>query len=75
MKQVLVKRGEAIIEEVPAPIVGENEVLVQVYYSCISAGTEISSLKSSGMPLYIWALKQPQKNVKIGVFKESYKFE
>lgn len=59
MKQVLMKRGQAIVEEVPAPIVGENEVLVQVHYSCISAGTEIFALKNASVPLYKRALKQP----------------
>jgi len=63
MKQVLIKKGQVRVEEVPAPLVSENEVLVHVYYSCISAGTEMAGIKSSGMPLYKKALKQPQ-NVK-----------
>lgn len=63
MKQVLIKRGQAVVEEVPAPIVGENEVLVQVHYSCISAGTELLGVKGSGIPLYKRALEEPQ-NVK-----------
>ncbi len=63
MKQVLIKKGQVRVEEVPAPLVSENEVLVHVYYSCISAGTEMAGIISSGMPLYKKALKQPQ-NVK-----------
>lgn len=57
------KKGKAIVEEVPAPIAGDNEILVRVYYSCISTGTELSAVKSSGTPLYKKALEKPQ-NVK-----------
>lgn len=63
MKQVLIKGGAAYVEEVPAPAVGPNTVLVQTHYSCISAGTEMAGLVASGMPLYRRALKQPE-NVK-----------
>ena len=65
MKQVLIKKGQAVIEEVPAPIVNENEILVQVYYSCISTGTEMAELKSSVTPLYRKALERPQNVRKV----------
>lgn len=61
MQQVFIKKGKAYIENVPAPIVNENTVLVKVYYSCISVGTEISGVVSSGEPLIRKALKQPEK--------------
>lgn len=61
MKQVLLKKGEVIIEEVPAPVVEDGTVLVQVGCSCISAGTEISGMDSSGEPLWKKAMKQPDK--------------
>ncbi len=35
MKQVFSKKGNIIVEEVPAPLISDNEVLVHVYYSCI----------------------------------------
>lgn len=63
MKQVLIKGGAAIVEEVPAPTPGAKNVLVQVEHSCISAGTEMASVALSAMPLYRRALKQPE-NVK-----------
>lgn len=63
MKQILLKKGHVTLEEVPAPIVSENEILVQVYYSSISTGTEISRMKSSGKSLYRKALEKPQ-NIK-----------
>ncbi|MGH8729738.1 MAG: bi-domain-containing oxidoreductase, partial [Burkholderiales bacterium] len=44
----------------PAPQVGPKNILVQVAYSCISAGTEMASVHLSGLPLYRRALKQPE---------------
>lgn len=63
MKQVLLKKGKAIVEQVPAPQLEVGHVLVKVDHSCISIGTEISGLKMSGAPLWKRALKQPE-NVK-----------
>jgi predicted dehydrogenase/threonine dehydrogenase-like Zn-dependent dehydrogenase len=59
LKQVLVQRGDVIVEDVPAPIAGPGTVLVRVDHSCISIGTEMSGVKSSGTPLWKQALKQP----------------
>ena len=61
MKQVLLKKGEVIVEEVPVPIIRDNSVSVQVAYSCISTGTEISGVTSSGESLLRKALKEPDK--------------
>ncbi len=63
MKQVLIKNGNAIVADIPAPMVDKKTVLVKVMFSCVSVGTEMSSLKMSSMPLYKRALKQPE-NVK-----------
>lgn len=63
MKQVLIKAGAAVVEHVPAPQVGEKNILVRVTHSCISVGTEMAGVKMSGLPLYQRALKQPE-NVK-----------
>src|SRR5258708_1644956 len=59
MKQVLVRGGDVVVEEIPVPSVGPGTILVQVAYSCVSVGTELTSVKLSGMPLYRRALKQP----------------
>ena len=59
MKQVLVRGGSVIVEEVPAPIPGPKDILVRVTHSCVSAGTELAGLRASAMPLYRRALKQP----------------
>lgn len=47
MKQVLVKKGQIIVEEVPAPMVDNNSVLVEVRYSLISTGTESAGISAS----------------------------
>lgn len=64
MKQALVKKGLVIGEEVPAPVVSEGSVLIKVVNSCISAGTEMSGILSSGTPLIKRILKQPEKVAK-----------
>jgi len=66
VKQVLIKKGKAIIEDIPAPMVSEGNVLVRVVYSCISAGTEMAGLKSSSENLLYKAIHQPQ-NIKKGL--------
>ncbi len=63
MKQVLVQKGNIVIEEVPPPAISENEVLVQTHYSLISTGTELAGLSISRDSLLTRAIKQPQ-NVK-----------
>jgi len=63
MRQVLIKQGKVVLEEVPAPAVAPETVLVRVEYSCISIGTEMSGVKATGLPLWKRALKQPE-NVK-----------
>lgn len=65
MKQVLVAQGQIRVEEIPAPQVQPGMVLVRVSHSCISAGTEMSGVKASGLPLWQRALQRPDKVVKV----------
>jgi predicted dehydrogenase/threonine dehydrogenase-like Zn-dependent dehydrogenase len=65
MRQVLVKSGQVLVEEVPAPCVEPGTVIVQVQYSCISIGTEMSGIKAAGLPLWKKALQQPDKVKKV----------
>jgi predicted dehydrogenase/threonine dehydrogenase-like Zn-dependent dehydrogenase len=60
MKQVLVRGGNVMLQQVPAPLAGPKNILVRVRHSCISAGTEMAGISMSGLPLYRRALKQPQ---------------
>ena len=59
MKRVFVRKGQVLVEDVPAPIVHPGTVLVRNEFSCISTGTELSGLRSSSMPLWQRALKEP----------------
>lgn len=61
MKQVLIKQGRAIVEDIPAPLVDAGKVLVRVDHSCISVGTEMSGVKASARPLWKRVLSQPGK--------------
>lgn len=65
MKQVLVKSGQAIVEEVPAPRAEKGTVLVRVDHSCISIGTEMSGMRASGVPLWKRAIRNPEKVLKV----------
>ena len=61
MKQVLIRRGGAIVDEVPAPLVEPGTILVRVDHSCISIGTELSGIRTSAVPLWRRALRHPGK--------------
>ncbi len=60
MKQVLIKQGQVVVEDIPAPQVEPGTLLVRVKFSSISAGTEMSGLKSASRPLWKRALKNPK---------------
>lgn len=64
MKQVLFKQGKVVVEEMPAPKLNDNSVLVENYYSLISSGTELTSLSFSKAPLPLKVLKYPTKLAK-----------
>ena len=63
MIQAMIRKGRVLCEEVPLPVVSEGSALIKVMYSCISAGTEASSVQASSASLIRRALKQPE-NVK-----------
>lgn len=65
MKQVLVSGGAVRLEDVPAPQVEPGTVLVRMDHSCISIGTEMAGVKSSGLPLWKRALRQPHHVKKV----------
>jgi len=65
MKQVFIRKDKVIVDEVPAPLVSANKVLVNVYYSCISSGTEISGIEKSGKPLFKKIIDNPQNIRKV----------
>jgi len=65
MKQVFIQKGKALLGKVPEPAINDNEILVQVHYSCISAGTESYKIKASGRSLIRKVLDRPQDIKKV----------
>ncbi len=67
MKQVLenFKTGECIVENVPAPIVRDNFVLVRNHYSLISTGTEGGTVKLGKKNLIGKAIARPEQAMKV----------
>ena len=59
MKQVLVRKGQVRVEDVPSPVVKQGTVLISVIFSCISAGTELRDIRSGSQPLWKKALEKP----------------
>lgn len=63
MKQIIINQGNINVKEVPAPSLEKGKILVKVVNSCISSGTELSGIKSSGIPLWRRAINDPFKAV------------
>lgn len=61
MKQIFLKAGKPIVEEIPEPMLDIGCALVDVSYSCISIGTETSGIQSATEPLWRKAIKNPEK--------------
>jgi predicted dehydrogenase/threonine dehydrogenase-like Zn-dependent dehydrogenase len=47
MKQVLIRQGRVVVEEMPVPDCGAGEVLVRTAFSVLSPGTETASVRAS----------------------------
>ncbi len=61
MKQVLIKKGQIIVSDVPVPVARPGFVLVQVAYSCISSGTELAMVSASAQHLLSKAARNPSQ--------------
>jgi predicted dehydrogenase/threonine dehydrogenase-like Zn-dependent dehydrogenase len=65
MKQIFIKKGKALIKEVPRPLLDDYSVLVEVTHSCLSSGTERSIVSSTETKKVIQrALSQGGKHIK-----------
>ncbi|MEM9549326.1 MAG: bi-domain-containing oxidoreductase [Bacteroidota bacterium] len=65
MRQLVIRKGRVITEDIPAPMMGDKEVKIRVRYSCVSSGTENATVKSSGKPLLVRAKEKPEKVKKV----------
>ena len=58
MKQLLLKGGGLLVEEVPPPALEPGHVLVRTLFSCVSVGTELAGVAQSSMPIWRRALAE-----------------
>jgi len=65
VKQIVFKKGSIYTEEIPAPPVDENKILVKTHYALISSGTELSGIAASSGSLIKKAITQPEKVKKV----------
>lgn len=65
MLQAIIKQGKVIAENIPAPIIMDNTVLIKVHNSCISTGTEISTVQDSGKSIVEKVIDSPEQAEKI----------
>jgi predicted dehydrogenase/threonine dehydrogenase-like Zn-dependent dehydrogenase len=61
MKQAVVKKGKVIAQNVATPNVSKGSVLIKVHYSCISAGTEMTSVNTTKKSLIKRAIDSPDE--------------
>lgn len=60
MEQILLKKGTIYTADVAKPMLEKDTVLVKTAFSCISAGTEMSGVESSGNSLIKTAMEHPE---------------
>ena len=65
MKQVLIKKGNAVVGETPVPPVSSGNVLVKVAYSLVSTGTEMAGIQRSGASLFQRVIANPNNIKKV----------
>ena len=60
MKQVFLSRKGIETKEVPEPLVERGKILIKNLYSCVSPGTEISSLNSIKKNILTKIIEKPR---------------
>lgn len=60
MKQLLIRKGQVEIQDVAAPVVQPGYILIRTLASCISAGTEMATVASSGESVLDKARRKPE---------------
>ena len=61
MRQLSYKKGKVTVDNVPPPIVGAGTVLVDVAFTTISTGTEVSGVSSSAQNILLRAMQHPDQ--------------
>jgi predicted dehydrogenase/threonine dehydrogenase-like Zn-dependent dehydrogenase len=73
MKQLFFQKGKVFLHDVPIPLLEENQVLVKVFYSFISSGTEIATLNTSEQSLLTKFVQNSSENLNkiVGAVKDN----
>ena len=61
MKQILIRKGKPFNAEVHEPYINENEILISTKSSCISYGTELTTVKASSKSIISKIIEKPRK--------------
>jgi hypothetical protein len=61
MKQIVIKKGNPVVVDVPPPSAVPGFILVEIRASCVSPGTEMAGIEASGKTLLQRILAQPDK--------------
>lgn len=61
MKQVVIRKGQPIVIDIPAPSLRRGTIEVELRMSCVSPGTEIAGIAASGKSLLQRAIEKPEK--------------
>ncbi len=65
MKQLFVKQGQIVLQDVPTPITGDNDILVDVKAAAVSIGTELSALRGGRGNPFVEVVKSTQFRQKV----------
>lgn len=63
MRQLFLRKGNLFLQDVPIPLLEDNSILVKVYYSFISSGTELATIGESEKNLIKKITENSSKNV------------
>ena len=61
MKQVFTSKNGVIVKDTIEPALSRGSVKIRVHFSCISAGTEMTSVKSSNQSMLQRAIQHPEQ--------------
>ena len=61
MKQVFTSKNGVVVKDTVIPALSPGSVLIRVYYSCISAGTELTAVKGASQSLFKRAIEHPEQ--------------
>jgi len=65
MLQAVIKKGGVEVTEVSIPMLESKNVLIKLHYSCVSFGTESTTVKNSGKSIIQKAKEKPEKVKKV----------